>query len=293
MGSSGHSTVQLEMAEGNYLVSVRFGDSDRATHTTVWSEARRLMGEPVRTATGQYVERKYLVNVRHTQIGTDDRIRINDREKGPPLHPNWDQMLTIEFTGTQQGVESISVEPASKITTVFIAGDSTVTDQKKGPYAGWGQMLPRFFGTQTVVANYAESGLALRSFDYQLRLKKILDVMRAGDYLLIQFGHNDQKDSREGAGPFTTYQQKLHEFTDAFRKKGGNPILVSSMERLRMDRNGDQTPTLSEFAEAVRRVGKQADVPVIDLNRMSPGLYASLGPEKVEDAFVFYRAGTF
>lgn len=293
MDSSGHSRVQMEIAEGNYLMSVRFGHAERATHTTVWSEARRLMGEPVRTAAGQYVERKCLVNVRHTQIGTDDRVRINDREKGPPLHPNWDQMLTIEFTGKQQGVDSISVEPASEITTVFIAGDSTVTDQKKGPYAGWGQMLPRFFGTQIVVANYAESGLALRSFEYQLRLKKILDVMRAGDYLLIQFGHNDQKDSREGAGPFTTYQQKLHEFVDAFREKGGNPILVSSMERLRMDRNGDQTPTLSEFAEAVRRVGKQADVPVIDLNRMSLGLYASLGPGKVEDAFVFYPAGTF
>ncbi len=65
------------------------------------------------------------------------------------------------------------------------------------------------------------------------------------------------------------------------------------MERLRMDRNGEQTPTLSEFAVVVHRVGKQADAPVIDLNRLSLELHASLGPERVEDAFEFYPAGTF
>ena len=104
------------------------------------------------------------------------------------------------------------------VLTVFLAGDSTVTDQRAEPWAGWGQMLPRFLKQGVAVSNQAESGLALFSFDGQHRLDKVLSMMKQGDYLFIQFGHNDQKDKSEGAGPFTTYRANLKHFVQAARR---------------------------------------------------------------------------
>lgn len=289
----GRTTFAMELDEGNYAVTLRLGNHEHATSTTVKAEARRLMIENVETAAGQFVERSFAVNVRRSSIGNTDRVRLNARELGPPLHPRWDDLLTLEFSGSRPGVASMKIRRAPEAITVFIAGDSTVTDQSKEPYAGWGQMLPRFFGPTVAVANHAESGVALRSFEYQMRLKKVLSQMKPGDFMLIQFGHNDQKDPREEAGPFTTYKAKLVEFVDQVREKKGIPVLVTSMERLRMDQSGRQTPTLADYAEAVRQVGAEKGVPVIDLNAMSLKFYAALGPERATKAFAFYPAGTF
>jgi lysophospholipase L1-like esterase len=154
-------------------------------------------------------------------------------------------------------------------------------------------MLPRFFQRGVAVSNHAESGLALFSFERQKRLEKILSMMKKGDYLLIQFGHNDQKDKRPEAGPFTTYKDNLKQFIGAVRDKGGTPILVTPMERRRFDQNGKQSPTLADYAEAVRQVGNEQSVPVIDLNAMSLKFYGALGPVKSTMAFVHYPANTF
>ena len=154
-------------------------------------------------------------------------------------------------------------------------------------------MLPRFFGPGVAVSNQAESGLALFSFERQKRLDKILSMMKKGDYLFIQFGHNDQKDKRADAGPFTTYKANLKRFVAAARSKGGIPVLVTPMERRRFDKNGKQTATLADYAEAVRQVGTEEQVPVIDLNAMSLKFYAALGPAKSTKAFVHYPENTF
>ncbi|HEV7403238.1 MAG TPA: GDSL-type esterase/lipase family protein, partial [Chthoniobacteraceae bacterium] len=108
-----------------------------------------------------------------------------------------------------------------------------------------------------------------------------------------QFGHNDQKDKSAGAGPFTTYKANLKHFVDSARSKGGIPVLVTPMERRRFDKDGTQQATLSDYAEAVRQVGAEDKVPVIDLNAMSLKFYAALGPEKSTKAFVHYPANTF
>ncbi|MCA8989213.1 MAG: rhamnogalacturonan acetylesterase, partial [Planctomycetaceae bacterium] len=255
----------VDVPEGNYEVTIQFGDPAHPTSTTIRAEARRLVLEKVETAAGEFVTRMFTVNVRQPQINSDSSTTLNSREMGPPLHPNWDQQLSLEFNGSQPGVNALTIQPARDVLTVFIAGDSTVTDQRNEPYAGWGQMLPRFFTSAVAVSNHAESGLALSSFKYQKRLDKVLSMMEEGDYLLIQFGHNDQKDKRPGAGPFSTYRESLVEFVRAVKSKKGIPVLITPMERLRMDSSGNQTPTLSEYAEAVRLVGKEEQVPVIDL----------------------------
>src|SRR5204862_6873476 len=121
-----------------------------------------------------------------------------NRENGPPPAPDWDDRWSFEFNGENPGVASLEIKPAKDAITVFRAGDSTVTDQAREPWSSWGQMLPRFFQQGVAVSNQAESGLALYSFERQKRLEKVLSMMKKGDYLFIQFGHNDQKDKSPG-----------------------------------------------------------------------------------------------
>jgi len=283
----------VDVAEGNYDVTMRFGDPTNATSTTIKAESRRLMIEKVETSPGEFVTRTFTVNVRKPALSTGGMTKLNQRESGPPASPNWDEYLSVEFNGSRPGVVSMEIKPATNAVTIYLAGDSTVTDQWREPWAGWGQMLPRFFEPGVALSNQAESGLALSSFERQRRLEKILSTMKAGDYLFIQFGHNDQKDTSAGAGPFTTYKANLKRFVAAARSKGGIPVLVTPMERLRMDEQGNQTPTLDDYAEAVRQVGAEDKVPVIDLNAMSLKLYGALGPQRSTKAFVFYPANTF
>jgi lysophospholipase L1-like esterase len=118
-------------------------------------------------------------------------------------------------------------------------------------------------------------------------------MMKKGDYLFIQFGHNDQKDKSPGAGPFTTYKANLKRYVESVRGKGGIPVLVTSMERRRFDQEGKPAPTLADYATAVRQVGGEEQVPVIDLHAMSLKFYAALGPERSATAFAHYPANTF
>jgi lysophospholipase L1-like esterase len=250
------------------------------------------MIEKVETAPGKYETRTFTVNVRKPAISTGGTVSLKPGEKCPPPVPDWDEHLSSEFNGKQPGAASMEIKSKEAI-TVFVAGDSTVCDQAHEPYTGWAQMLPRFFSRGVAVSNQAEPGLALFSFKGQKRLEKILSMMKKGDYLFVQFGHNDQKGKSANAGPFTTYKENLKKFVEAARSKGGIPVLVTPMERRRFEKDGAPTPTLSDYAEAVRQVGAEDNVPVIDLNAMSLKFYAALGPQKSAMAFVFYPANTF
>ncbi len=282
-------SFQVELPKGNYRVSVTFGDRSAPSSNTVKAESRRLMVERVETAAGRFETRTFTVNV-HTPKLPGGGAGIGAANAALPP---WDDRLSLEFNGKQPAVAALEIARTDQATTVFLAGDSTVTEQPSEPWAGWGQMLPRFFGDGVAVSNYAHSGLSLPSFESQRRLEKILGVMRPGDYLFIQFGHNDQKDKSPGAGPFTTYREKLEQFVAAARGKGGLPVLVTPMERRRWSPEGKPLPTLGDYAEAVRQTGQEENVPVIDLNAMSLKLYAAFGPEGSKRAFVHYPAGTF
>ena len=271
----GPSLFAVDVEEGNYQVTIRFGGGPEATSTTIKAESRRLMIEKVETAPGESETRVFTVNVRKPAISTGGTTSLSGRELGPPPVPDWDEQLTLEFNGKRPGVASIEIKPAVDAVTVFIAGDSTVTDQRNEPWGSWAQMLPRFFGPGVAVSNQAESGLALYSFEHQKRLEKILSMMKTGDYLFIQFGHNDQKDKSPGAGAFTSYQANLKKYIAAARAKGGIPVLVSPMERRRW-KDDKPEATLADFAEAVRQTGAAEKAPVVDLSAMSLQLYAAL-----------------
>jgi lysophospholipase L1-like esterase len=179
----------------------------------------------------------------------------------------------------------LEISRVDDATTVYLLGDSTVCDQPNEPYNSWGQMLPRFFKPTVVVANYAESGETLRSSRGAKRLDKVLSVIKPGDFVLIQFGHNDMKEKGEGIGAFTTYQAELKRYVTETRSHGGIPVVVTSMNRRTFDSGGKITNSLGDYPEAVRQVARENNVPLIDLNAMSKPFYESLGPEKSKLAF--------
>lgn len=274
----------VALPEGNYNVTVTFGDAQAESIVTVKAELRRLMLERVQTTPGKFTTRTFTVNMRRPQIAGDGEVRLKDREKTTELWA-WDEKLTIEFNNARPLVDSIEITRADNVPTVYLLGDSTVCDQPAEPYASWGQMLTRFFKPGIAVANHAESGESLRSSLAAHRLDKVLSTIRAGDYLIIQYGHNDEKEKGAGGGAFTTYKADLRKFVAEARRKGGVPILVTPVQRRTFDQAGKITNSHGDYPEAVRQVAKEDHVPLIDLNAMSKLFYEALGPEKSALAF--------
>ena len=150
-------------------------------------------------------------------------------------------------------------------------------------------MLPRFFGPGVAIANHAESGESLRSFVAERRFEKIFDLVKPGDYLFLQFAHNDQKLGSDTA----PYEALLHSVIADARRRGVVPVLVTSMQRRRFDSRGTVVNSLEGFPDAMRGVAKQDGVALIDLDAMSRRFYEALGPEGSTRAFVHYPAGTY
>ncbi|HEX6279882.1 MAG TPA: rhamnogalacturonan acetylesterase [Pyrinomonadaceae bacterium] len=267
----------VSVPEGNYRVTVRFGDRQVATSNVVKAELRRLMLERVDTKPGELVTRSFFVNVRRPEISTGGAVKLKDREKTSEQWA-WDEKLTLEFNGERPAISSIRIEPVN-VPTVFLLGDSTVCDQPGEPYASWGQMITRFFGSKVAVANHAESGESLRSSYSAKRLDKVVSLIKPGDFLLIQYGHNDMKEKGEGVGAFTTYKASLKQFSQAAKKKGANVILINPMHRRTFDANGKTKNSHGNYPEAVRQAAKDEGVAFIDLTAMSKDLYEAFGPE--------------
>jgi lysophospholipase L1-like esterase len=209
---------------------------------------------------------------------------LKDREKTMEWWA-WDDKLTLEFNGRRPVVNAVEIEKIDDAPTVFLLGDSTVCDQPREPYASWGQMLTRFFGPRVAVANHAESGESLRSSLGAKRLDKVLSLIRPGDYLIVQYGHNDEKEKGDGVGAFTTYQASLKFFVEAARKKGGIPILVTPMHRRTFGDDGKIVNSHGDYPEAGRRAAREEKTPLIDLHEMSRAFYEALGREKSAVAF--------
>lgn len=280
-----------DLPEGNYKVTVWVGDENHDSNNTIKAESRRLMVENKSTKAGEYESFSFVINLRTPKISEGNYIRRKPREYG---YINWDDKLTIEFNGEKPAVAAIKIQPASKdITTVFLAGNSTVVDQENEPYASWGQMITRFFNNDVVVANYAESGESLRSFKNARRLEKILSVIKPGDYLFVEFGHNDQKHRGEEHTAWNSFTDYLNEFVEKAQEKGGKPVLVTPMQRRRIGSDGKNQPTHGDFPEAVRKVAEKHNIPLIDLQEMSKILYEAWGAEESKNAFVHYKANTF
>jgi lysophospholipase L1-like esterase len=147
-------------------------------------------------------------------------------------------------------------------------------------------MFPRWFKPVVAIANHGESGETYRDSIGRRRLDKILSVIRPGDWVIMQFGHNDQKQiAAKTGGPKTTYPAEIRRHVDGIRARGGRPILVSPMERRGFDTDGKVRPSLLEYANAARQTARELGVPFIDLNALSKPFYEALGPERSALAF--------
>jgi lysophospholipase L1-like esterase len=280
----------VRVPEGNWAVTVTLG-GPQAGDTTIKAESRRLMLEGLRTAAGERRQESFVVNVRTPALPPPplnapggSQVRLNDREQGA-LH--WDDKLTLEINGSAPAVQEVRIAPASDVVTVYMAGDSTVTDQPFEPAASWGQMLPRFFDARVAVANHAESGETLKSFLTGLRWDKILSTLRSGDYVLIQFGHNDSKAQwpQTYAEAGTTYDAYLRAYLAEVRRRGATPVLLSSVHRRSFASDGRIQNTHGPYLEAVRSVAAEERIAFIDLAAMSATFYEALGPALAPAAF--------
>ncbi|CAN5339212.1 rhamnogalacturonan acetylesterase [soil metagenome] len=281
----------VALPEGNYDVSVTLGDPVQASVTTVKAESRRLMLEQVSTKAGELARRRFTVSVRTPYFANGDSVRRKPREYGTNT---WDDRLTLEFNGVHPSVREIDIAPARNPITVYLAGNSTVVDQNVEPWAAWGQMIPRFFKPGgVVVANHAESGETLKAFIGEHRLPKLLSTMKKGDYLFIEFAHNDQKPGPSYVEPFTTYKEYLKKFADEARSRGATPVLVTSMLRRSFDSTGHIINTLGDYPAAMRQLAAEEHIALIDLNAMSRKFYEAMGPVQSTKAFVHYPAGTY
>lgn len=292
--SDGIFYFSVAVPDGNYKVTVTLGSKKSKGNTTVRAESRRLFVQNVETKKGEFKACSFIVNKRNTTIllpdGKTDRVRIKKREESKM---NWDDKLTIEVNGDAPTVSSIKIEPANDVPTLWLCGNSTVVDQDYEPWASWGQMITRWFTDEVAVANYAESGETATSFIAAGRLKKIVSLMKEGDYIFMEFGHNDQKEKRPGSGAFYNYVYSLKQFVDEARAKGVTPVFVTPTQRRSFDKNGKIQETHANYPEAMRWVAKDLDVPLIELHEMTRTFFETLGVEESKRTLVHYPAKTY
>ena len=292
--SDGIFYFSVAVPDGNYKVTVTLGSKKSKGNTTVRAESRRLFVQNVETKKGEFKACSFIVNKRNTTIllpdGKTDHVRIKKREESKM---NWDDKLTIEVNGDAPAVSSIQIEPANDVPTLWLCGNSTVVDQDYEPWASWGQMITRWFTDEVAVANYAESGETATSFIAAGRLKKIVSLMKEGDYIFMEFGHNDQKEKRPGSGAFYNYVYSLKQFVDEARAKGVTPVFVTPTQRRSFDKNGKIQETHANYPEAMRWVAKDLGVPLIELHEMTRTFFETLGVEESKRALVHYPAKTY
>lgn len=183
-----------------------------------------------------------------------------------------------------------------KTITIYIAGDSTAATKKPEgfPEAGWGETLQLYFNNSVRVSNHAQNGRSSKSFINEGRLKPIMDEINNGDYLLIQFGHNDEKEDEERhTDPGTSYKAHLMMYVDSARERGAFPILITPVNRRSFDENGKIINTHLDYWKAVKELAQSENVPLIDLCEKSRVLYEGLGEIKSKELFLWVEPGEY
>lgn len=260
-GSGIPCTFQCDVAgEGNYRVTVKLYAAQELSEGFVFLGRRRLA---VRRAfqKGEYYTGSFVTNI----------CPIIPRNHSEQME---DTSLDVTVIGEGLHLAELAIEQAD-CKTIYIAGDSTVTDQNTeypyvpgASYCGWGQMLSAYVGEEMAVSNHSHSGLTTESFRSEGHYGILLERIRTGDYCLIQFAHNDQKlahlKAREG------YRENLVRYIEELREKGAVPVLVTPLARNTWKGNdGSYNDLLAEYEEVCREVGSSYQVPVIELHEES------------------------
>ena len=179
--------------------------------------------------------------------------------------------------------------------TVFLAGDSTMAhkEENKRPETGWGEQLQKLFDERKVrIDNHAANGRSTKSFIAEGRWQALLDKVRAGDYVLIQFGHNDEsKEKGDRYTPPEEFRANLTRFVKEVRAKGATPVLLTPVMRRRFDGAGKFYDTHGEYPDLTRRVAADQKVALIDMHRMSEKVLVRYGPDESGKLFLQLKPG--
>ncbi|MBN1306918.1 MAG: rhamnogalacturonan acetylesterase [Chitinispirillaceae bacterium] len=277
----------VKVPQGAYDLTVIVGDASATSITTVTAENRRLLFDRIATASGRFASKTITIDRREVK-SLDGKVTMSIKEREQSYY-TWDDKVTLRFGGPKPCVCGIEHSQADNAITIYLCGNSTVVDQLDTPWCSWGQMITRFFKPGVCVANYAESGLSSGDFLAMKRLAKIMSDAKTGDYVFVEFGHNDQKSD---AG-ITAYPTNLKTFRDQICAKNAIPIFVSPTAR---DGETDPLTSIGGLAETMRKTAASLNVPLIDLNMMTITLVKALGSKKnavYQDVSHFKEYGGF
>jgi lysophospholipase L1-like esterase len=180
--------------------------------------------------------------------------------------------------------------------TLYTIGDSTMANKPepgKNPERGWGQMLQPYFTDAVIVDNRAVNGRSTRSFIVEKRWDSIYNVLKKGDYVFIQFGHNDEKeaDPKRYTSPHSSYRNNLIRFVEDSRKKGAHPVLLTSIVRRNFNESGTLIDTHGDYPLETRLVAKELNVPLIDLQYFTELMEESYGVEGSKQLHLHFKPG--
>lgn len=279
----------VPVPDGVYWVKATLG-GQTAGLTTLRAESRRLFFEQVPTEAGEYKTLSFCVHKRDTRLSDSLSVRLKSRERHKL---NWNDCLDLEICGPAPRLKQLEIVSRPEVPVVFLCGNSTVVDQDNEPWASWGQVIPAFFTDEVCIANFAESGESANTFISARRLQKIEQMIKPGDYVFVEFGHNDQKQKGPGRGAYTSFWDSMKQFVETARAHGATPVLLTPTQRRSFGPDGRIEDTHLDFPQATRDLARALDVPLIDLHAMTRTLYEALGVEASKQAFVHYPAGSW
>lgn len=186
--------------------------------------------------------------------------------------------------------------PPNRQIKIYLIGDSTMCEYEpqRAPLTGWGMPFKYFFDSTVVVDNRAKGGRSTRTFLNEGRWQPIADSLQEGDYVLMQFGHNDEAKEekyKDRYTPVPDYKTNLIKFITETRAKKATPVIITPVSRMRFDKDGRQQETHTEYTAACYQVAKQYNVPLIDLDKRSRELFQQLGPENAKLLFMQLEPG--
>lgn len=183
--------------------------------------------------------------------------------------------------------------PAKEEITIYLAGDSTMQsyNESETPMRGWGQYLGRFFDEDVKVVNKAIGGRSTKTFINENRWQGIVDELQKGDWVFIQFGHNDNSSKPERHTTPEDYRINLRKFVNEVRTKKANPVLLTSITMRRFDEQGKVNTAIGPYPDITREVASEMKVPLIDLNRKTGDYVQALGEEEAKKLYMWLEPG--
>ncbi|MDD4992383.1 MAG: rhamnogalacturonan acetylesterase [Paludibacter sp.] len=189
----------------------------------------------------------------------------------------------------------LSFKSPDKI-NIWMIGDSTMANKsaKAAPETGWGMVFNEFVNENVTVHNHAVNGRSSKSFLNEGHWKAVYDSIQPGDYVIIEFGHNDEKPAEKlHTDAATTYKELLKKYIDETRAKGANPIICSSIVRRQFDGEGNLKDTHGDYIKASREIALETKAPFIDMEALTRKVVAELGPEKSKSLYLFTKPGEY